>query len=159
MSPRPNRSPALQRGVSVLAAVFFLLLFGLLAALMANVISVTHSTAAEDVLGARAYQAARGGAEWGLYQVLDPTNATATGPTAALPTCFAATSVPGLGATVSVSCAASVSYTEGSKSIRIYRITSTATIPGPAGLTVERSIEVTTEKCRDTASTVAPFGC
>lgn len=147
-----------QGGVSIITAIFILLLLASLAALMANVMSTAHSTAAEDVLGVRAYQAARGGAEWGLYQVLDPNNATATSAAASLPPCFAnGTAVAGMGAAVSVDCAFS-DYQEGSQQIRIYRIVSLATIPGP-GLTIERQVEVTAEKCRDTASTVAPFDC
>ncbi len=155
---RPATLPAVQRGVSVITAIFFLLLLGLLAALMASLISASHSTSAEDVLGARVYQAARGGAEWGLYQVLDPTNATATSASAPLPDCFADTTLPGLGATVTVSCAAHGPYSEGSRSLRIYRITATASSPGP-GITIERQVQVTTEKCRDTASTAAPYAC
>lgn len=149
----------LQHGVSIITAIFLLLLFATLAALMANLISTAHTTAAEDVLGARAYQAARGGAEWGLYQVLDPMNATALSATAALPACFGSpASVPGMGATVSVACTAFGDYQEGSKVVRIYRIASTATLPGP-GITVERQVQVTAEKCRDSASTVAPYDC
>lgn len=146
-----------QGGVSIITAIFLLLLMAGLAAMMANVISTSHLTSAEDVLGARAYQAARGGAEWGLYQVMDPGNATATSATAALPPCFASATPPGLGATVSVSCSAK-DYLEGVKRIRIYQIVSIATINGP-GMVIERQVEVTAEKCRDTASTVSPYDC
>lgn len=154
-----------QRGVSVITAVFFLLLFAGLAALMANVISTAHTTSAQDTLGSRAYQAARAGVEWGLYQVLDPTNATATSATAALPACFASTSLPGTGAAVAVECTAYPPatsspdyYEEGTKRLRIYRIVARATLPGP-GMTVERQVEVIAEKCRDTLSTEHPYDC
>lgn len=154
----PARPFSRQRGVSIITAVFLLLLFAGLAALMANVISSAHTTAAEDLIGARAYQAARAGAEWGLYQVLDPDNATATSPTAALPACFANANVPVPGATkVSVTCKFG-DYQEGSRTVRIYQIISVAQLPGP-GLTVERRIDITAEKCRDTASTTAPYDC
>ena len=160
MIQRPSSALRAQRGVSILTAIFLLLLFGLLAALMARVISASHATAAEDLIGARSYQAARGGVEWGLYQVLDPSDATATAPSAPLPACFAnGTALSGLGATVTVDCTAYGPYTEGSKAIRIYRIAATATNPGPGGLSVERRVEVTTEKCRDGASSTAPYAC
>lgn len=156
---RRLRSSRRQGGVSVITAIFLLLLFAMLAALMANVISTAHTTSAEDVLGARAYQAARGGAEWGLYQVLDPGNATALSATAALPGCFPSPAlVPGMEAAVSVGCNIVGDYNEGSRQIRVYRIVSTATLAGP-GLTIEREVAVTAEKCRDSASTVSPFDC
>lgn len=149
-----------QRGVSIITAIFLLLLFAMLAALMSNVIATAHTTSAEDVLGARAYQAARGGAEWGLYQVLDPENTTAISATAALPACFVPSpaQVSGMGADVWVSCAIAGDYNEGSRQIRIYRIVSTATLAGP-GLTIEREVAVTAEKCRDAANTLPPFDC
>lgn len=151
-----------QAGVSIITAIFLLLLFATLAALMANIISTTHTTAAEDVLGARAYQAARGGAEWGLYQVLDPGNVTALSATAALPGCFPNNSaVAGLGASVSVDCTlypAAGNFQEGSKQFRIYQVVSTASISGP-GVNVERQVAISVEKCRDSASTTAPYDC
>lgn len=156
-----------QQGVSVITAIFFLLLFAALAALMANMISTAHTTSAQDTLGARAYQSARAGVEWGLYQVLDPSNTTALSATAPLPGCFVPSPIQlsGMAATVNVWCtqfppAGSVPdyYEEGTKRLRIYQITAKATLPGP-GLQVERQVEVTAEKCRDTASTVAPFNC
>lgn len=151
-------APTFQRGVSVITAIFLLLFFAALAALMANVISTAHTASAEDILGARAYQAARAGAEWGLYQVLDPDNATAISPTAALPACFpGGSSVPGLGATVLVDCTAGT-YREGSKQLRIYRIISTASLSGP-GVAIQRQVQVTAEKCRDSANPVPPFDC
>jgi MSHA biogenesis protein MshP len=107
---------------------------------------------AADIGGARAYQAARAGAEWGMYQ-LDP-NATA----AALPVCVGG-GPPIPGHVVAVACA-STDYTEGSRSIRIYRITSVATATGGKAPGIERRIEVTVEKCRDPVNTpAAPFDC
>ena len=95
-------SPALggrQRGVSIITAIFILLLFAALAAFMASLVSTAHITSAQDVQGARAYQAAQAGVEWGLFQ-LDP-----NGDAAALPTCFAATVLTAIpGYSVSVAC-------------------------------------------------------
>lgn len=136
-----------QSGVSVIAGIFLLLLMAVLAAVMANLVSTSHVNMAADIGGVRAYQAARAGAEWGMFQ-LDP-NAQSAG----LPNCVnGALTVPGYG--VAVSCTAR-DYTEAGRQIRIYRITSVATAPG-----IERQIEVTVEKCRDPVSiTAAPFDC
>ena len=50
---------ARQRGVSVITAVFLLLLMAVLAAAIANIVSTSHVNLAADIGGARAYQAAR----------------------------------------------------------------------------------------------------
>ena len=60
-----------QRGVSIITGIFLLLLMAVLAAVIASVVSTAHVNQAADIGGARAYQAARAGAEWGMYQ-LDP---------------------------------------------------------------------------------------
>jgi MSHA biogenesis protein MshP len=136
-----------QSGISVIAGIFLLLLMAVLAAVMANLVSTSHINMAADIGGARAYQAARAGAEWGMFQ-LDP-NAQGAG----LPACVSgAPALPGYA--VAVTCAAQ-DYTESGRQIRIYRITSVATAPG-----IERQIEVTVEKCRDPVNiTAAPFDC
>lgn len=75
----PDHSPAriarraplvAQRGVSIVAAIFLLLLLGGLAALMVKLSMTQNATSAQDVLGSRAYQAARAGVEWGVYRAL-----------------------------------------------------------------------------------------
>jgi MSHA biogenesis protein MshP len=145
--------PGRQRGVSVITAVFLMLLMAVLAAAIANVVSTANVNMAADIGGARAYQAARAGAEWGMYQ-LDP-NAT----TAALPPCFPDAAPPIPGHVMDVKCTKS-DTTEGSRSIRIYRITSVATATGVKAPGIERRIEVTVEKCRDPVNTpAAPFDC
>lgn len=154
--------PSRQRGVSILAALFFMLLFAAIAAAMVSLTTTSNVTSALDVQGSRAYQAARAGVEWGLFHVLnDPANGPPTTATAALPVCVAGTpAVPGFA--VAVGCdqfppSGTVPdfFEEGSKRFRLYRITATASAPGPGGI-VEREISVTVEKCRDTAG-VGPF--
>lgn len=61
------------RGFSVLSAIFLLVVLSALAAFIVRVASTQHVGSALDVQGARVYQAARAGIEWGLYRV----NATA----------------------------------------------------------------------------------
>lgn len=149
----------LQRGLSLVTAIFLLLLLAGLAALMANILSATHLNLAADIGGSRAYQAARGGVEWGMFGL------DANGQSAALPTCSKAAgtlnAIPGY--RVDVACAAFPSdtafYQEGGRQIRIFRITATATALGVRAPGIERQVEVTIEKCRDPAITAAPFDC
>jgi len=140
-----------QRGVSVIAAIFLLLLMAVLAAVIANLVSTSHINLAADIGGARAYQAARAGAEWGIFQ-LDP-NAQGAG----LPACVDGTpAVPGH--TVEVNCTSN-DYSEAGKTVRIYRIVSQATANGVKAPGIERQVEVTVEKCRDATIVAAPFDC
>lgn len=140
-----------QRGVSIITGIFLLMLMATLAAALVSVISTSHVNIAADIGGSRAYQAARAGAEWGMYQ-LDP-NAQA----AALPDCV--NGVPPIpGHAVNVVCQ-SWDTTEGGRQIRIYRISSRATANGVKAPGIERLVEVTVEKCRDATITVAPYDC
>lgn len=59
-----------QAGFSIVTAVFLLVVLAGLGAAILNISRVQHSTSAMDVQGARAYQAARAGVEWGLFQRL-----------------------------------------------------------------------------------------
>jgi MSHA biogenesis protein MshP len=152
-SPSDSRVslPGRQRGVSIITGVFLLLLMAVLAAVIASVVSTAHVNQAADIGGARAYQAARAGVEWGMYQ-LDP-NAQAAG----LPACVnGAPAIPGHA--VAVTCT-SDDYTEGPRQIRIYRIVSLATATGVKAPGIERRVEVTIEKCRDATITAAPSDC
>lgn len=154
-SPRRPR----EQGVSLVAAIFLLLLMAGLAAFMASILSATHMNLAADIGGSRAYQAARAGVEWGMYQ-LDP-NAQS----AALPTCAAASGTVSAiaGYSVAVSCVAYPSdttvYQEGGKQIRVLRIVATATAQGVTAPGIERQVAVSIEKCRDVAITAAPYDC
>lgn len=140
-----------QRGVSVISAVFLLLLMALLAAAMISIVSSSHLNMAADIGGSRAYQAARAGAEWGMYQ-LDP-NAQTT----SLPVCFNGSPViPDH--VVTVSCQ-SWDTTEAGRQLRIYRIRSLAVASPARSPGIERVIEVTLEKCRDPTITSAPYDC
>ncbi|HZX31575.1 MAG TPA: hypothetical protein VFF03_09505 [Rhodocyclaceae bacterium] len=159
-------SSSRQRGVSVITAVFLLLLLAGLAALMANVISTAHTTSAEDVQGERAYQAARAGVEWGLYRVLENNDAqTPLVPDGSCNPPVSPIQLNGCPATdfpvanldghqVNFNCeqypsGAGAYYQEGCRVIRLFRLTARATAPGPNGLTIEREVQVTAEKCLD----------
>lgn len=58
------------RGISLVTAVFLLVMMAGLAAAMVRVSLVQQSGTATDMLGMQAYQAARSGLEWGIYQQL-----------------------------------------------------------------------------------------
>lgn len=111
-----------ERGVSIISAIFLLLLFAALAAFMVSLSGTANITSAQDVQGARAYQSAQAGIEWGLYQVLVP----------AIPSCVATTTLsnPVEGFTVTVGCTRLGSYTEAGQSFWQYELVSTARTPG-----------------------------
>lgn len=57
------------RGFALVSAIFILVVLAALGAFILNISSSQQIGSALDVQGARAYQAARAGIEWGLYQV------------------------------------------------------------------------------------------
>ena len=64
------RNPNYERGFSIAAAIFLLVVLAALAAFMVTVGGLQQTSSALDVQGARAYQAARAGIEWGVYRAL-----------------------------------------------------------------------------------------
>jgi MSHA biogenesis protein MshP len=131
-----------QRGVSLIAAIFLLVVLGGLIAYLVKLAGLQQSSAALDVLGARAYQAARAGIEWGVYRTLQDG------------VCAGGSFTPSgqfSGFTVTVQCVAT-GYTEVDATAKtIYSITATAcnqgACPGTPGPTyVERQLQVTVDK-------------
>ncbi|UCD69103.1 MAG: agglutinin biogenesis protein MshP [Betaproteobacteria bacterium] len=59
-----------QRGVGLVTAVFLLVVIAGLISFLLRVSGLQHSTAALDLQGARAFQSARAGIEWGVYRAL-----------------------------------------------------------------------------------------
>ncbi|TCS39078.1 Tfp pilus assembly protein PilX [Paucimonas lemoignei] len=57
-----------ERGFTLVSAIFLLVVLAALGAAIVTVSTTQHTASALDVLGAQAYQAARAGTEWGLYQ-------------------------------------------------------------------------------------------
>jgi len=150
MRPEPNIAdiglPLRQaRGFSIVSAIFLLVVLSLLGSLMLTFSTVQHVTSAQDVQGSRAYQAARAGIEWGLYQLLQ--NNSCTGSSSFAPGTNALGGTLS-GFTVTIACAAvGGPYDEGGVSTTVYRITSTARSgSAPGGVNyVERQMQVTTE--------------
>ncbi|RBA25739.1 agglutinin biogenesis protein MshP [Herminiimonas fonticola] len=58
------------RGFSLVSAIFLLVVLAALGVAMVTISTVQHQSSALDVQGTRAYQAARAGMEWGVYQRL-----------------------------------------------------------------------------------------
>lgn len=59
-----------QRGFAAAASLFLLVVLALLGAALLKIFSASQEDATRDVMGAQAYQAARAGIEYGLYQTL-----------------------------------------------------------------------------------------
>jgi MSHA biogenesis protein MshP len=139
------------RGFLLPAAIFILVILAALGAYALNVSSIQQATSVQDVQGSRAYQAARAGIDWGVYQVMDPG-------TANLANCPAATSLTIEGFTVAVTCSQFADYNEQGSDhiIRVFQITSTASF-GTAGTInfSERQLQVTLSKCRGVDATPA----
>jgi MSHA biogenesis protein MshP len=151
--------PNKQTGVALASAIFLLVVLAGLGAIILTVGSLQQTSSARDVMGSKAYQAARAGIEWGAYKVLQqglPGACFTTPTTIAMP---AGTDLTGLSATVT--CTATATFNEGTRStgapgpapggvpLEFYVITSTAcnqppcpntTSPGPAY--VERQLQV-----------------
>jgi len=135
------------KGFLLPAAIFILVILAGLGAYALNITSVQQGTSAQDVQGARAYQAARAGVEWADYQVLTPgTTALASCPTN--PTTITIDNF-----SVTISCTRSADYFEQGTdhTIALYDVTSTASF-GIAGTLnyIERQVQVTLSKCLGT---------
>jgi len=63
-----------EAGVGLITAIFLLVVLAGLAVAMVSVYTAQQSSANLDLQGARAYQAARAGLEWGLFQELRNNN-------------------------------------------------------------------------------------
>lgn len=135
--------PFVQRGFSLISAIFLLVVIAALGAFAVTLSTTQHQSAALDVMGARAYQAARAGIEWAAYGVSQASGVQWTGcPT----TNF---NVGTLGGTLTpftvlVTCPAPASYVEGTTTFWSYDVSAmakTAAVPGSLGY-VERDISV-----------------
>lgn len=146
---RPNRR---QSGFVLVLAVFMLVMLASIAAYLLTISNLQVQTAAQDELGARAYQSARTGIDWGAYQILRaPAQAFATACSAGSSTQTIALSGQLAGFSVAVACQAGAAQTEGANSFRAYSITATscnqASCPGTAGATyVERQLKISLVK-------------
>lgn len=124
----------MQRGFSLVSAIFLLVVLAGLGAVMVTFSTAQHQGLAMDVLGSRAYQAANAGVEWAAYGVAQTPQTVPATKWAGCDTIpnplFAAGTLAGTLSPfkVAVTCTSNP-YTEGSvgPTIYVYDITSTAT--------------------------------
>ena len=129
----------------MITAIFLLVVVAILGAYIASLATTQQTSETLDVQGARAYQAAHAGMQWGVFQALR--NGACTGSTSIV-------LAGGLaGFAVTVQCTATP-YTEASSAHNIYRIVSTGCSPPSAGACpgiqggyyVERQLEATLDQ-------------
>ena len=141
-----RRIPRLVSGFALVSAIFILVALAALGGFIATVATTQHFGSTLDVMSARAYQAARAGVEWGLFQALKPVASCAA--TADIGT------INGVAVTVTCNTVASGNAVEAGLG-SIYQITSIActpaagtTCPGPAAnlAYVERRLTVLVER-------------
>jgi len=87
----------MQRGFSLVTAIFLLVVLASLGAVMMTFFTAQQQSSALDVMGSRAYQAARAGIEWTAYYVANSQSNAAV----AVPQCVNATNLGALGGTLS----------------------------------------------------------
>lgn len=145
--------PAKCRGFLLPSAIFLLVVMAGLAAFLVNISNSQHIGSAQDVVGTRAYHAARSGLEWGFYQAL--LTAACPLPVAGESVPLDATAFPGLSLTVRCD---HTSATEAGLTTNFYTITATAcTQPNavapfcpntttPSPMYVERQLQALVER-------------
>jgi MSHA biogenesis protein MshP len=116
-----------QRGFAIISAVFIVVVLALLGAMIVSLSTTQQVGSTRDLLGSRAYFAAKAGIEWGAYQALQAS------------TCSGSTTLPALsgsaqGFSVVVNCSLSGPVDEAGTSVLVYKITSTATVGTVGGL-------------------------
>jgi MSHA biogenesis protein MshP len=165
------RTLSRSRGFSLITAIFLLVVLAALGAFMVTFTGLQQSTVQADVLGVRAYYAARAGADWAIYRALDPDNTIAPGPPPTFAACPNGT-LNSMGGslspfTVVVSCVtpAGSPYDEAGRSTQVYELTVTAcnnaSCPAVSPTTgyVERQIVVTVARCKDATASAPRFEC
>jgi len=120
-----------QGGFLVIAAVFLLVVLAGLVAYLTTVSSASQAASAADLNSAKAYQAARAGAEWGAYQLLRNPGGGTFKPTCdggAATATFNLTFGGGLSSyTATVTCTrVNPDITEGATTVKAYRLVSNA---------------------------------
>jgi MSHA biogenesis protein MshP len=116
---------ATQRGFAMVSAIFLMVVLALLGGLMVSMSNSQQISSVRDLLGTRAYYAARAGIEWGAYQALGSISSCSQIATP-MPNAVAAT-----GFAVQVVCMPHGPYSEGNQSVTLYQITATASAGAP----------------------------
>lgn len=130
------------RGFALMMAIFVLVTLAAIGTYLLTISTGQLEAAIQDEQGARAYQAARSGIDWGAYQQLR--NASCLAPIQSL-----VFTQPGLaGFRAEVTCVLLVTETEGTTPVNVFRITATGCNRNPCGAAnvdatyVERQLEL-----------------
>jgi MSHA biogenesis protein MshP len=139
--------PYRQRGVSIVTAIFLIVILAGLAGFAARIFSVQQQSSGLDVQGSQAYAAAQSGIDWGAFQAL-------RNGACAVTTNLAMPAGPLANFAVTVTCA-STAHTESGNPATLYRLTATACNqptgagvcpnPAPGESYVERQVTATVE--------------
>lgn len=127
MTRADTRTDRGQRGFSLVAAIFLIVVLGFLGLMMVTVSQMERETATAAVQGARAYHAARTGVEWGIFEAIN--NLATTCAAEPLPPIISPfnLAVSGLnGFAVTVACSYTVHRERGPPNYNVFTITSTA---------------------------------
>jgi len=124
-----------QHGFAAVAAIFLIVVLAALGGFMVVFSNAQQLTSAQDLLGSRAYWAARAGLEYGVASAFGTSPPTCASPPANID-----------GFTLTVACPRQ-DFTEAGQTVTIVRVNSTAKLgtPGSIGY-IERSITATLEK-------------
>ena len=148
LNPMSHHRFQRQAGFALVSGIFILVILATLGAFMVSVSGFQHTSSTLDVLGSRAYHAARSGVEWGAYQVTDGASGTpfaqacVTAPNSQV---IAMTETMA-NFTVTVNCNAFVT-TEAGVTVTLYEMTSTASHGNPSSATyVERQLQAIIER-------------
>jgi MSHA biogenesis protein MshP len=102
-----------QKGMTLIGAIFILVIVSLLGQFLVNISSVQRQTSILALQSARAYQTANAGIEWGIAQMI------------ATNTCVGTTLTPALhNFTTTVSCVSHGNFTENTQTVNVFLITS-----------------------------------
>jgi MSHA biogenesis protein MshP len=128
-----------QQGFSLIMAIFLIVVLGGIAVFIGRVTTMQIQSSALDEEGVMAYQAARSGIEWGVYQaVVDSSCIASTSFILPVP----ATLTGNVNYTVTVTCT-QATVSEGSSSSSLYQIAATANNASGGNFGVERKLTAT----------------
>lgn len=130
------------KGFALVSAIFLLVVIAALGLFAVTISTTQQQTSVQDLLGSRAYQAAKAGIEWGAYKI---TKGGVTSCTAFPQPSLAGTQLSAF--TVSITCSVST-HIEGGNSFSVYQLTSIATTTGTVGSIgyFERQLQITLVK-------------
>jgi MSHA biogenesis protein MshP len=136
-----------QRGFSLIMAVFLIVVLGGIAVFIGRVSTMQHHSSALDEEGAMAYQAAKSGIEWGVYQAIESSSCITPPQEFTLALAVPTTPASTVDYTVTVRCESPTpTPKEGSTEVNVYQITATANNAAAGNFAVERQLTATVSK-------------